>query len=290
MNKSFSFRKYILISIFIHIALVLATAVVSKLPTTPKNNSNVEITIANQDEIDAAKLAKNLTQVVETDSKHANNQLDDKAKYNSEKSNTVEKETRARLGQEFKNALKQGSQTKQAQKGQKKTTAQMLAQSFDPYAALVKKEVNQESKDFAKGQTGATAGDVSTTNDNLVGVDQDLITKLNTKEYKYYGYYQRIKAQLNQWWQPKVREKVAKMVSQGRKVAAEENKITRLVIVLNDAGNLVNVQVLAESGVRDLDDAAIEAFRSAAPFPNPPKGIIESDGKVRIRWDFVIES
>ena len=50
------------------------------------------------------------------------------------------------------------------------------------------------------------------------------------------------------------------------------------------------VQVLNDSGIRDLDDAAVEAFKEAAPFPNPPEGIVESDGTIKIRWDFILEA
>ncbi len=287
-KKKINLRNFILVSILFHFTLVLATLFLSYYHVN-KKHEQIEVTLVSPEDLSPKTPDVIAKQIVETDSQFANNKLDDKAKYQSEKSNTVDKETKAKIGEQFKNSMNQGAKTKQAEKGQKKTAAQMLAQTFDPYAALVKKTEAQENKDFAKGQTGAKAGDTSTTNDKL-DATEDLITKLNTREFKYYGYYHRIKIQLNQWWQPKVREKVTKMVSQGRKVATAENKITRLIIILNDAGTLVKVQVLAESGVRDLDDAAIEAFRSAAPFPNPPKGIVEPDGTVRIHWDFVVES
>ena len=116
------------------------------------------------------------------------------------------------------------------------------------------------------------------------------MTRLNTKEYRYFGYYSRIKSQLNQWWVPKVQQKFTKMLRQGRTIASADNKVTKLVIILDDSGKLVKVQVMAESGIKDLDDAAIEAFRSAAPFPNPPKGMVDKDGLVKIRWDCVVES
>jgi protein TonB len=48
--------------------------------------------------------------------------------------------------------------------------------------------------------------------------------------------------------------------------------------------------VVGPSGLTDLDDAAVEAFRAAAPFPNPPNGIVEGDGLIRIRWDFILEA
>lgn len=286
-RSKFKLRNYLIASIAVHLVLLLGTQVASYIQQK-ESREKVEVVLMSADEIKA--LDKPPTQIVETDSRFANNQLDDKAKYHSEKSNTVEKETRAKTGQEFKNSLRQGAETVQTQKSSEKQKASdLLNPSFDPYAALMKKNNEQEQKDATQGQTGAQAGEASTTNDNL-DAQEDLITKLNTKEYKYYGYYHRIKNQLNQWWQPKVREKVTKMVNQGRTMASEENKTTRLVIILNDEGALIKVQVLAESGVRDLDDAAIEAFRSAAPFPNPPKGIVESDGTVKIRWDFVVET
>ena len=48
--------------------------------------------------------------------------------------------------------------------------------------------------------------------------------------------------------------------------------------------------MVGQSGVTDLDEAAMEAFKQAAPFPNPPKGIVEKDGRIRIRWDFILEA
>ena len=74
------------------------------------------------------------------------------------------------------------------------------------------------------------------------------------------------------------------------RAASEGDKITRVIIILDDRGTLIRVQVVGRSGVTDLDDAAVEAFRAAAPFPNPPKGIVEADGTIKIRWDFVLEA
>lgn len=80
------------------------------------------------------------------------------------------------------------------------------------------------------------------------------------------------------------------MFRKGRSIASDQDRITKLLIYLNPNGVLVKVQVLSDSGVRDLDEAAIEAFKSAAPFPNPPRGIVDTDGTVKIRWDFILES
>lgn len=241
-------------------------------------------------------------QIVETDPNQANNKIDEQAKYLSAKNNIVEKQTVAKNAEKFKNVkpmpqqapqLADQSESESAPEEkmaeQSETKSKLFNTGFDVYSALnknkeVKKQMAKEKRSIAN------TGDQSGTNDHVTDADDSLMTQLNTREYLYYGYYTRIKNQLNQWWQPKVREKVTKLVSQGRKVASEENKTTKLVIILNQTGLLVKVQVLSESGVRDLDDAAVEAFRQAAPFPNPPKGMIEPDGTIKIRWDFVVES
>lgn len=57
---------------------------------------------------------------------------------------------------------------------------------------------------------------------------------------------------------------------------------------MNDKGNLTKISKLSGSGFSEIDEAAIEAFQKAAPFPNPPQAMIEEDGFVRIRWDFIL--
>lgn len=292
--KQLTFKDYIIASVIAHLVFFLSLVLSTHIKTKALESTTVEVALLNEDEMKALTapvlepLAK---QIVDSSS---NDTKSEKAKFLSEKNNTVDKETKARVGDQFKNTMKKAAKAQAAEQKQiaktKPTGPQLFSESFDPYAALVKKDMKQELKNFSDGQTGADQGEASATNDHLDGVSEDLITKLNTKEYKYYGFYNRIKMQLNQWWQPKVREKVTRMVRQGRTIASDTNKVTRLIIVLNDTGNLVKVQVLGESGVRDLDEAAVEAFRQAAPFPNPPKGIIDNDGTVKIRWDFVIES
>lgn len=300
--RSHNFRKnkfllYTAASIFAHMTLFCLLFITAKSGNQKNANEIIEISF---DEIplpSPGPVIPNPTTIVETDSKNANNDLNEKARFLSEKNNTVSKETKAKSGEKFHNA-KNSSVAAQQQSEKQKTKKQtknknkipaaksdIFDNSFDAFSSLNKKENKQQ-----KAQAGANPGDASTTNDNLEKIESDLMTRLNTKEYRYFGYYSRIKSQLNQWWVPKVQQKFTKMLRQGRTIASEDNKITKLVIILNDSGHLVKVQVMAESGIKDLDDAAIEAFRSAAPFPNPPKGMVDKDGLVKIRWDCVVES
>lgn len=278
MNSPNRFRNFIVTSLVLHSLFLLFMFFVPKFNLQNKSE-NIEVVLVDAKPTEVVKADPK--RIVETDESKANKLENKDAKYLSAKNNTVDKETIAKLADTFKN-----SDFKKASK------PSLFGEKFDPYLVLEKnsleKQLNKQKK--ANSQQ-AELGDSSTATDRLEGVDQNLKTALNTKEYKYYGYYHRIKVQLNQWWQPQVRQKVSRLMTQGRTVASENsNKVTKLIIFLNEAGTLVKVQVISESGVRDLDDAAVEAFRQAAPFPNPPKGLVENDGYIKIRWDFVVES
>ena len=278
-SKKLSFKNFILASILAHITLVCLMLLTAQFEPTKNKSETIEIAFIDN-EIVKNKIVKP-TLIVESDSANANNELAENAKFLSEKNNTVKNETKAKSGDKFHNAKKSLMPVQNLPT----TKPQLFENNFDAYSSL-----NKKSQQGQKLQQQNTSSESSTTNDNLAKIENDLITRLNTKEYKYYGYYSRIKKQLNQWWVPKVQQKFTKILKQGRTIASDESKITKLVIVLNHTGHLLKVQVLAESGFKDLDDAAIEAFRSAAPFPNPPKGMVDRDGKVKIRWDCVVES
>jgi hypothetical protein len=38
-----------------------------------------------------------------------------------------------------------------------------------------------------------------------------------------------------------------------------------------------------------LDLAAVESFKKAQPFPNPPPGLLEDDSKVRFKFGFFMD-
>jgi protein TonB len=295
MKRSLSIA--ILLSLALHLMFFGGMAVYTHATKPPMTPSTVTIEILDQKpdnkpqdvmQKPRVKLEKS-AQIVEQDDKPLNQEKVEDAHFLSAHNQKVVKQTQSANHGEFQNLkskdIKAGK-LEERKKAAPPNLDQLLA-AYDPMAAGFKKQeakTNQEAEDAPKG------GNVSQTSDYLKDVDQGIETLLNTREFKYYTYYNRIRKQLSQFWEPKVREKVNTMFQQGRKIAAAQDRITKLLIVLNSAGTLVNVKVLSDSGVRDLDEAAIEAFRAAAPFPNPPKGIIETDGTVKIRWDFVLET
>lgn len=130
---------------------------------------------------------------------------------------------------------------------------------------------------------------LSQNNDYVEDVPLGDVTNLNTVEYKYYGFYHRIKQKLEQYWGNSLRKKAEALYKQGRRIPASENRITSLTITMDKMGNIVDIMINSTSGVRELDDAAIESFKQAGPFPNPPKGMMR-DGLAQIEWGFVVKS
>ncbi len=124
----------------------------------------------------------------------------------------------------------------------------------------------------------------------IQGLKESEVTALNTREYVFYGYFQRIRENLDLAWNRSLREQLTRLYRKGRKLASETDHLTRTLVTLNGAGEVVRVQVIEESGSRDLDQAAVEAFRKAGPFPNPPHGILDAQGEIQIRWDFILKT
>ncbi|MDG0817120.1 cell envelope integrity protein TolA [Bdellovibrio svalbardensis] len=323
MKKSPSFKKYVSLSLIVHVLVLGGLFLFGESELLKPKEQSVSIDLLTPE--DLAKMAaleklqekrqaeRPMNQIVEQNENSVNEKEPVDARFLSAKNQQVTKQTVAVDKGEFQN-LKKAAKPRSGPKGDGKVKAEAkedvksreekvakdLFKSFDPSAALERQKqrdqaANEAGQGLGRGDGSEVAkdgSDASKTNDYIKDVENGLETMLNTREFKYYSYYNRIRRQLSQHWESRVREKLTKMFKEGRSPAstAGQDRVTKLMIVLNDKGTLVRVQVLMDSGVHDLDDAAVEAFRAAAPFPNPPKGIIEGDGTVKIRWDFVLES
>lgn len=126
--------------------------------------------------------------------------------------------------------------------------------------------------------------------DYVTGLKESDMTALNTREYIFYGYFQRIRERLDRAWVPLLRERLAMYYQSGRTLASDMDHTTRIIVTLNETGEITRVQLVGESGIRDLDDAAVSAFNKAGPFPNPPKGMIDANHEVKIPWDFILKT
>ena len=58
---------------------------------------------------------------------------------------------------------------------------------------------------------------------------------------------------------------------------------------LSKKGELSKIVVTTPCGVTDLDDEAVRAFHAAAPFPNPPEGLVAKDNLITFAFSFYFE-
>lgn len=291
----FSHSAYSLaLSLILHFAFFLAFQRVPKenAPQTEAKAEPIVIEIQKQDQQIAVQKKERKKYRTLVEQEKLNNEVDENAEHLSSHSQKVIKETVSLNRGEFNNKIVGGKKSVHNQPNETpKITTKDLFLS-DLHLKEFKKELaskNSQSSGELEDQN-AKEPKAAATSDYIKDKEPGLETLLSTREFVYFSYYNRIRHQLNQYWEPKIKDKVVHLFKQGRRVAATEDRITQVLITLDQRGVLQKVQVIGRSGIMDLDEVAIEAFRLAAPFPNPPKGIIEQDGTIKIRWDFIVEA
>jgi TonB family protein len=232
-------------------------------------------------------------------SEDSDSQEKKKEAFLSDKDRSFDRESVAKNIDRFNRAaqgnseVSQQAQPKEAQAKKKANLKDLKLSDFgiaagDPFP---KKTARTPASESVKGLDNGDplAQGLSATNDYVEEVNLGDFTHLNTVEYKFYGFYHRIRQKLEQFWGNSIQEKAEAIFRSGRRLPASENLITNLQVTLNAQGEIVGVKILGASGVKELDDAAIESFNQAGPFPNPPKELLVN-GKATIDWGFVVKS
>jgi TonB family protein len=105
---------------------------------------------------------------------------------------------------------------------------------------------------------------------------------LKTKRWMYASFFNRVRNGVAQHWHPEV---VHAANDPDGRIYGTKTRKTRLLISLNPDGSLHKVRLDASSNVDYLDEEAIRAVRQAAPFTNPPPGLVD-DGSGHIEFGF----
>ncbi len=130
--------------------------------------------------------------------------------------------------------------------------------------------------------------DLSRTMDFLPGVERGSHTLLNTREFIYYSYFSRMKEQIYWRWNQYLQTELPLTAFKSNHGNRQQIFSTSLYVYLSTDGEIQDMRVVKSSGEENVDSAALHAFLSAAPFPNPPAGLIEEDGYIHIKQSFYI--
>lgn len=306
-----SVRLTFIVSIVLHAAILLITlpALIPEKQTS-ESNEPIEIadyrsltpqvnpqTVPSAPTLPVPKIKSRESQIAETEDA-SNRKIDPNAKYLGEHNQSVEKETRAGRIDDFRAKAGTGAKGIPTQIEAIPPTAEEMGTSSESTlselgetgesASSTKKGIKRNWKTLSLKDlsVGGDGGAEAATDDKL-NVERGSRTLLSTREYKFFGYYQRIKELLRQYWKPNIEHQMARLWGKGRQIR-EDEITTKVLVLLDEKGNISKISKLASSGYMELDEAAITAFQTAAPFPNPPKAMLDDDGFVRINWDFIL--
>jgi len=298
------------------LALFLAWSALTASPPKPKKDPPKQVSLRRIDSRtwSANRGAARTTPAIErpvprpegqiVDVAPGNDQRPKDAKYVAETNNTVKKETRAKQQTDkYSRATPKTSEQPEAMPSAKGRTPQSepppasgvnLAESLLgrqvrptllPSAVSGTGEAQQPhttpgtDEGLARGGSDASEGG-GAPNDAL-DVPEGDGTFLNTREWRYAGFFNRVKQAVSAKWDPNGR-----LRQKGRGLGAVM-RTTVMVVTLRADGSLADCFVQQSSGLEELDIEAMKAFERAAPFSNPPQALVEN-GVIRFQFGFQV--
>ncbi|MEO8551341.1 MAG: hypothetical protein ABI678_15265 [Kofleriaceae bacterium] len=199
------------------------------------------------------------------------------------------------------------SQEQQDEKVRGSTTGASGSLAFDGYVPRkgngAIEQQQRERSELPRGQSGAGGGAPDTPNlkptsdvleralgggnvDHMDDVDNGDETALSAKRWIYASFFNRMKRQVAQNWDPAT---VWRRSDPTGQVFGFKTRVTEVRVSLAANGALSKIVVTAPCGVPDLDEEALRAFHAAAPFVNTPKELAGSDGLVTFAFSFYFE-
>jgi TonB family protein len=142
------------------------------------------------------------------------------------------------------------------------------------------------------------AKDILPNMDNVVGNGGDTAIKdyldvpegekdlINRKQTRYWSFFDRMKRGVKRQWNP---NDVYRVNDPRRQVYGVEDRMTVLKVTLDGNGAVHQIIVEKPSGAPFLDKEAKRAFRAASPFPNPPEGLKDEQGRISLRFGFFLD-
>ncbi len=161
----------------------------------------------------------------------------------------------------------------------------------------------RERSELPRGQEGAGGGAPDVPNlkpsqevleraigggnvDHLEDVTEGDETALNAKQFVHATFFNRMKRMVRQNWDP---GSVWRRRDPTGSVYGFKTRVTEVRVALTTTGALAKIVVTAPSGVTELDDEAVRAFHTAAPFVNPPKELANEDGLIVFGFSFYFQ-
>jgi len=217
----------------------------------------------------------------------------DNPDYLAEYDSSVKEQTRARETSAFADRVSSKpsgllgqksaqSQTREQTKPQKQESPRIIKSDNGLLAKKPKENPEQKFLPSWKGD-GMVGGMPS--NDYLRNVQIDNETKLNAAEGAHATFFVRVKKAIARRWDP---NKAIRRNDPTGHLLGTQDRTTQVSATIDKEGRLLAIKVIRESGIYFLDDEALNAFKGAAPFSNPPKALFAHNDTFEFPFGFVL--
>lgn len=236
---------------------------------------------------------KQIVMQAEVPEKEIVEKSDEEARFFSERRQRVRKESQA-----ANSGLTQNQQQNQQQQQQQAPDLSNLTKTSRDIRPLEQKFDTTDRSQFEEFERYARQSpppanrqfQPSTTSESL---PQDVavgsMTALNTDRLTYYSFYERVTNSTYHRWNTRVRNSLNGLDQNYLRNVVRLNRwVTQAEIILLPNGKVERIIVMKESGIRAFDTAVIQAFKEAAIFPNPPREMIQADGKIHLHYSFIV--
>ena len=211
----------------------------------------------------------------------------DQARFDSEKTQRVQHETKAREIGLTQNSIKQSPSATPTQK-MRSTDSKTTENKHLPSAP------DGDLPEFARmngpssRQEATRASSLSTILPNDVQFSD--ATNLNTDANTYATFYSRVEDLFYVRWSEKLSQIWDRLDYNFKKNnLAGRTWSTQIEVWLKANGEFHSAYIHKECGYKPFDEATVFAFKDARFFPNPPRAKVELDGFVRLRYRFNVQ-
>jgi TonB family protein len=278
---------FILFSVIFHFLVTTSTLYIAeKFYSAPNKPDVTQIEIVDSKEQALQEKIDHTRQMIKQLQKTVKEIKDPnmKARFESEKNQRVEKETKARNLGLTQNSAPQASSA--AQKAEARSATEK-----------VEKQEEGDLPEFARTRPhAASSAQVAASQNSAISnmlpndVQDSNATNLNTDANIYYSFYNRVEELFYVRWVERVTYYWDRTSLDYRKnVLAGKVWSTQIEVWLKASGEFHSAYIRQSSGNKAFDEATVFAFKDAKFFPNPPKAKVEPDGFVRLRYRFNVQ-
>jgi len=111
-------------------------------------------------------------------------------------------------------------------------------------------------------------------------------TMLNSRKFQHWDFFNTVRNRVRKHWQPAA---VYRRRDPTGKVYGIKDRLTVVQVTLAPDGKLQRLTTVKDSGIDFLDVEARRALRKAAPFTNPPRGLIDRHKVITFQFGFLFE-